>query len=99
MKLVRLTERSLQAAAHEGDDFVAARLRPDEVGIALVELEQLALEGRELEEVVLFADGFGDAAAVGAGRAGRNIDVGLVGDAVLAGVGAFVDVSALAGAA
>jgi hypothetical protein len=46
---------------------------------------------RELEEVVFLGDGFGDAAAGGAGRADGNVDKGFVGDAVLAGVGAEVD--------
>ncbi len=65
-----------------------------EAGVGLVELEQLALEGGELEEVVFFADGLGDAAAIGAGSAGRHVDTRFVGDAVLAGVGALVDEAA-----
>ena len=39
-------------------------------GVGLVELQQLALERRELEEVVFFADRLGDASAIGAGRSG-----------------------------
>ncbi len=65
-------------------------------GILVVKLQQLALEGRQLEEVILFADRLGDAAAVGAGRSRRPIDIQLVGDAVLAGVGALVDEAAIA---
>ena len=61
-----------EAAADEGDDFVAARLGLDEIGVGLVVLQKRALEGGELEKVVLFRDGLGDAAAVGAGaRPGR----------------------------
>ena len=56
----------LQTAAHEADDFVAARFGLDEIGIVLVMLQQLVREGRELEEVILFGDGFGGASAVGA---------------------------------
>ena len=82
------------------DHFVAARLGLDEIGLRLVELEQPVLEGRELEEVVLLGDGLGGAAAVGAGIAGLGVvDVEFVEDAVLAGVGALVDVAVLAGSA
>ena len=49
------------------------------------------MEGGELEVVVGLGDGFGEPAAVWAEDAGRAVDVGFVGDAVLAGVGAFID--------
>ena len=52
-----------QAAAHKGNHFVAPRLRPDEVGLLGVELQQLVLQRRELEEVILFLHRFGRAAA------------------------------------
>ena len=39
-----------QAALHEGDDFVAARLRPDEVGMLLVELEQRRSKAESLKK-------------------------------------------------
>ncbi len=41
-------------------------------------------------------DGFGGASAIGARGAGFGVNVKLVGDAVLAGVGSFVDVSVVA---
>ena len=96
LKLVRLMERSrrpLRTNEITSLRRVSGRMK---FGLLVVELEQLVLEGRELEEVVLFADGFGDAPAVGAGRAGRRVHIQLVGDAVLAGVGALVDESAVA---
>ena len=65
-------------------------------GVCLVELQQLALEGRELEEVVFFAHRLRDAAAVRARSSRRHIDPGLVGDAVLARVRALVDEAAIA---
>ena len=46
----------LQAALHEADDFVAARIRPDEIGLALVQREQPVLIGGQLEEVALLLD-------------------------------------------
>ncbi len=42
-----------QARADEGERLVVAAARRDEVVAALVQLEQLLLEGRQLEEVVL----------------------------------------------
>ena len=86
----------LKPAADKRDHFAARGLGLHEAGIGFVELEQLALEGRELEEVVLFAHCLGDAPAVGAGRAWRHIDPRLIGDAILAGVGALVDEAAIA---
>ena len=59
-----------ESAANEGDDFAARGLGLHEAGIGLVKLEQLAFEGGELEEIIFFADGLGDAAAVRARRAG-----------------------------
>ena len=54
---------------------------------------------RELEEIILFGDGFGGAAAIGTRIAGLGVvDVELVEDAVLAGVAAFIDVAVLAAA-
>ena len=84
----------LQTAADEADDFIAARFGRDEIRVVFVVLQQLVGEGRELEEVVFFGDGFGGAAAIGAGVAGLGVvDVEFVEDAVLAGVAAFVDVA------
>ena len=45
-----------QAAFHEADDLVAARVRPDEIGLAFVQREQPVLIGGELEEVALLLD-------------------------------------------
>ncbi len=68
-------------------------------GCVFVEFEQLVREGRELEEVILFGDGFGGAAAIGAGVAGLGVvDIEVVEDAVLAGVAAFIDIAVLAAA-
>ena len=85
-----------EPAAHERDDLAARRLRLHEAGILFVELEQLAFKCGELEKVILFADGFSDATAIGAGRARWHIDPRLIGHAVLASVRAFVDESAIA---
>jgi hypothetical protein len=46
----------LEATLHEGDDFVAPRVRLHELGIRRVELEQPLAELRELEEPVVLAD-------------------------------------------
>jgi len=85
----------LEAGFDEGDDFVAARLRPYEFWMGIVVFEQRALEGREFEEIVFLVDCLRDASAVRAGRTRRNIDERFVGDTVLAGVGALVDISAV----
>ena len=93
---VRLTERSLSPL--RTNEITSRRVDSGcmKSGIGLVELQQLALEGRQLEEVVLLADGLGDAPAIGAGRSGRHVNLRLVRHAVLAGVGALVDESAIA---
>ena len=65
-------------------------------GCSSYSCEQLVLKRRELEEVVLFGDGLGRAAAIGARIAGLGVvDVQFVEDAVLAGVGALVDIAVL----
>jgi hypothetical protein len=55
-KVVREIERSLQARLDEGDHLVAALGRTDEIGVGLVEREQLVLVGGELEEVARLLD-------------------------------------------
>ena len=58
------------------------------------------MKGGELEEVIFFMHRLGDAAAGGAGVAGlRPIDIEFVGNAVLAGVRALVNVAIVANAA
>ena len=94
-KLVRLIGQIFQSPTHKRDDLVSPRLRADELRIFFVQLQQLALEGGELEEVVFFAHRFRDAPAIRAGRARRRIDIQLVRDAILAGVAALVDEAAL----
>ena len=85
-----------QPAAHEGDDFVAARLGPDELRLLLVEFEQPVLERRQPEEVVLLGDLLGGPAALGAGLARLPLaDIQLVKDAIGARVAAFVNVTGI----
>ena len=85
-----------QSAAHKRNHFVAPGLRTNEVRMLGVVLQQRLLHGGELEEVILFVNGFRGASALGAGRAWAcGIDVELVEDAILAAVGALVDVAAL----
>ncbi len=84
-----------EAAAYERHDLVTANLRANEPGILFVKLQQLVFKGGQFEVVVLFAHRLGDAAAVGTWRAGRYIDEGLVGNAVLSGVVALVDKAAI----
>ena len=82
-------------AAEEGQDFVAAGFGFDLEGVGFDQVEERELVVGEAEEVVFFGDGFGGAAAVGAGGAGGDVDEGFVGDAVGSGVGVEVDVAVL----
>src|SRR4051794_14299985 len=51
----RAGDRNIRkTAAYESQDLVTPDLRPDEVRVGVVELEQPVSEGREFEEVVLF---------------------------------------------
>src|SRR5580704_4286450 len=82
-----------QTGADERNYFVAARLRPNEFRIR-IELQQLVLKRRELEEVILFVNGFSDAAASRAEIAGlRAIDIKFARYAILASVRTFVNVA------
>ena len=63
----------LEAALHERDDLVLARLGLDEAGVRLVEIEQRLLEGRELEEPALLLDALERTVAV---RAERVLGIG-----------------------
>ena len=86
----------VQPLLDEGDDFVALRLRLDEIGLLVVELEQALGERRELEKVILLGDRFRGPAAIRARIAGLGlVHVQLVENAVLAGVTALVHVAVL----
>ena len=88
-----------QAAAHERDHFVAPRFRADEIRLLVVQLQELVLKRRKLEEVIFFAHRFRGTAALGAGSAGADrIHVEFVEDAILAGVVSLVDVAVVADA-
>src|SRR5712692_5687734 len=80
-----------EAAFDEAENFVAAGLGPDEVGMLGVPVEKRLLECGELEIEIGFGDGFRRTATIGAVFAGLYVDVGVVVDAVLAGVVAGVD--------
>ena len=90
-KLVRLTDRSFSPP--RTNEITSRRVDsgPMKSGIRLVELQQLALKGRELEEIILLAHRLRHASAIGANRPRRPVHISLVGDAILAGVGALVD--------
>src|SRR5262249_23275730 len=84
-----------QTTFHEGDDLIAPCLRPDEVGIVTVMLQQRLGHGRELEEIIFFANGLGDATAVWTGIAGLGaFHERFVGNTVLSGIGSLVDETA-----
>ena len=101
----------LEAALDEAHDLVAADLRLDEVGVGGIEVEQRLLELGELEEPALLLDALEGALAVRAQRDGGLVvvavlvgvgvahvglgEVGLLGHAVPALVGALVDVALL----
>src|SRR5581483_3712859 len=85
-----------QALLYERDHFVAARLGKDEIGLVFVELQQPVLEFGELEIEILFGDRLRGPSAIRARIAGfRFADVEFVEDAILSGVGAFVDITVL----
>src|SRR6267143_2223514 len=88
-----------QAATHERNHFVGPCLWTDEVWVG-IKFEQLILKSRQLEEIILFLHGLGRPSAVRTGSARFcTIDIELVGDAILSGVSAFVDVTVVANAA
>ena len=58
-----------QASFDKGEHFVAPCFGADEIGLAGVEVDQLLLEGRELEKIVLLFHRLGGAAAFRAGCA------------------------------
>ena len=101
----------LEAALDEAHDLVATDLRLDEVGVSGIEVEQRLLELGKLEEPALLLDALEGALAVRAQRDGGLVvvavlvgvgvahvglgEVGLLGHAVPALVGALVDVALL----
>src|SRR4029079_17628238 len=87
-----------QRGTAERDDLIASSLGTDEVRLRGVERKQWFCKCGELEEVVLFLDGFGGAAALGARFSRPYFHVHLVKHAVLAGVAALIDVSVVANA-
>ncbi len=85
-----------QAAFDEGEYFIAAGFRLNEVGILFVEIEQDVLERGELEEIVRFRDGFRRPSAIGAGLSRLHVNVRVVVNAVLAAVVTGIDVAVFA---
>ena len=82
-----------QSGAHERHHLVPPGLGANEIGLLGVQLQQLVLKRRKPEEVILFLHRFGRASALGAGRArSHRIHVEFVEHAILAGIGALVDV-------
>ena len=85
-----------QSAADEREHFIAPRLGADEVRLVGVKANQLVLESRELEKIILFLHRFRGAAALRAGRTRTDgIDVEFVKHTILAGVVALVDVAVI----
>src|SRR5580698_7017079 len=83
-----------QSRTHERNYFVSSRLRTNEFRLVAVQLQQLFLELRQLEEVILFVDSFRSPATLRTGIAGvGSIDIEFAGHTVLPRVGAFVDVA------
>src|ERR1035437_8346271 len=90
----------LQTLLDEGDDFVAARFGLNEIGLVFVELQEFSGVFGKLEIIIFFGDGFGGAAAIRAGTAGLGVvHIGVIEDAVLAGVVAFINLPPFAAAA
>jgi hypothetical protein len=80
---------------HEGQCFVAPRLRLDEIG-RLVKLQESFCKRGKLEEEVLLRDSFGGPAAIRAGVARLGVvNVQIVEDAILPGVRTLVDITIL----
>src|SRR6202140_5699022 len=64
-----------------------------------IEFQQFGLKGRQLEEVIFFVHGLGDASAGGAGIAWlRAVHIEFVRDAVLSSVGSLINVAIVANA-
>ena len=107
--IVRPGQAPLDGFAADGDiaqagldktlHLVAAEGGADEIGLVLVELEELVLEGGELEEVVLLGNDFrGTAAKRAIDGIGGVGDVEIVENAVTPLIKGFVDESGIASA-
>ncbi len=80
----------------ERDHFVAPVIGLHELRILFVQLEQRLLKRGELEEVILFGNGFGRGAACRARIAGLDVvDVGFIADAISPGIRTLIDVAVL----
>ncbi len=87
-----------QPGLDEALHFVAAEVRADEIGLALIQLQKLFLKGGQLEEVILLGNNLSGTAANGTiDRIGRIADVKIVVNAIAALVEAFVDITCVAG--
>ncbi len=80
-----------EAPFNKAENFVAAGFGLDEIGMLGVPIEERLLECGELEIEIGFRDGFRGTSAIGTVLAGLNVNVGIVVNAVLAGVVAGVD--------
>ena len=86
-----------QPAAHKGHHLIAPRLRTNELRLFRIQLQQLVLKCRELEEIVFLVHRLRRTAALRAGRAGTDsVHILLIKDAVLSGIGSLVDVAVIA---
>ncbi len=99
--VVREIDRSLQAAPDEARDFVEPLLRQHEIRHPRIELDQLVLIGRELEEIALFLDPFDRRALRSEADAGLPdagfilVVIGFVAHRIPAGIIRQVDVAVL----
>ena len=80
-----------EAAFDETENFVAARLRLDELWALGVPIKKRFLKGRKFKEIVWLGDSFRGSAAIGTVFTGLHVHVSIVVDAVLSGVVAGVD--------
>ena len=93
----RAADRQIaQPAAHERNYLVASCLRPDEVGMLGVILQQPLFHRRQLEEIILFVNRLRRTTALRTGRPrSDHVDVELIEYAILAAIRALVNVAAL----
>ncbi|MEY9682014.1 hypothetical protein ABIF13_002788 [Bradyrhizobium elkanii] len=95
----------LEPAPYKTHHLVAARVRADEIGLTLVEVQQLVLVGRQLEEIALLLDPFDRRALRAAADIVLADDglllgvIGLVAHRIPAGIGVDIDVAVVLHAA